>query len=158
MSAGSTPLSQRKRDWFFVVALGALTLGSLTSDVPRALGFTAGAGGINDGYVRLTGDHFFASDPMPLRVRISLSAFVFCPLTAYLTWAFVRGAARARPIALLYGGAMIASMIEFIAWEWSCGTPPERPAAFFLINGPYLLVALLLVARMWGPRPFGLEA
>ncbi len=156
MSSTVIPMSQRRRDWFFVAVLGLLALGSLSSDVPRALGWTSGNGAdANAWYIRVAGDHFFATDPMPLRVRLYLSAFLFGPLAAYLAYAFFRGDARARPVGLLYAGAMIAGMVEFFAWEWASGTPPTHLAVFFAFNGPYLLVPLLVLARMWKPRPFG---
>lgn len=156
MSSPPIPLSQRKRDWFFVVVFAAFTAGSLFSDAPHALGISSGtAGDANATYVRIAGDHFFATNPLPLRVRLYFSAFLFGPVTAYLTYAFVRGAARARPVALLYAGSLAVSVLEFFAWEWASGTPPSHPAVFFAINGPYLLVPLLLAARMWKPRPFG---
>lgn len=152
------PLRRRPRDWFFVVALSLFTASSLFSDAPHALGVTSGAfGDANRFYAEAAGDQYFASNPMPLRVRLFFTAFVCAPVTAYLAYAFARGVARARPVALLYAGTMSVSVLEFFAWESSSGTPPTHLGAFFGFNGPYLVVPLLLLARMWRPRPFGGE-
>jgi hypothetical protein len=75
----------------------------------------------------------------------------------HLSYAIYRGVARARPVALLYAGTMTVSVLEFFGWEWGSGAPPTNLAAFFGVNGPYLVVPILLAVRMWRPRPFGRE-
>ena len=154
-----TPLSSRKRDWFFVVMLAIFTSSSIFSDAFHALGITSGAfGDANAYYAELAGDTFFASNPLPLRVRLYFSAFVFGPITLLLAWGFVRGVNGIRPIALLYAGTMIVGVLEFFGWEWASGTPPSHLIPFFAFNGPYLVVPVLLAIRMWQPLPFGMRA
>lgn len=152
------PLRDRPRDWFFVVAFVLFTSSSIFSDAFHALGITSGAfGDANKAYAEMAGDSFFLSNPLPLRVRLYFSAFVFGPTTAFLVYAFVRGVNGARPIALLYAGTMIIGVLEFFGWEWASGTPPTNLGVFFGFNGPYLLVPLLLAVRMWQPLPFGVQ-
>ena len=112
-------------------------------------------GDANALYADLAGDEFFASNPLPLRVRLYFSAFVFGPVTLALMIGFLRGWNRIRPLALMYAGAMIIGVLEFFAWEWASGAPATRPAVLVAFNGPYLLVPVLLAVRMWRDEPFG---
>lgn len=150
------PLRARKRDYFFVVAFALFTCTSIFSDAFHALGVTGGPfGDANALYADLAGDEFFASNPLPLRVRLYFSAFVFGPVTLALMIGFLRGWNRIRPLALMYAGAMIIGVLEFFAWEWASGAPATRPAVLVAFNGPYLLVPVLLAVRMWRDEPFG---
>lgn len=150
------PIAARKRDWFFVVAFGLFTCSSIFSDAFHALGITSGTfGDANAYYARIAGDTFFASNPLPLRVRLYFSAFVFGPVTAVLTYAFYRGVNGVRPLALMYAGTMVVGVAEFFGWEIASGMPPTNPAVFVAFNGPYFLVPALLAVRMWQPLPFG---
>jgi hypothetical protein len=152
------PLSERKRDWFFVVAFALFTCSSIFSDAFHALGITSGTfGDANAYYAEIAGDTFFASNPLPLRVRLYFSAFVFGPITALLTVAFVRGMNGVRPIALMYAGTMVIGVAEFFGWEIASGTPPTNVGIFIAFNGPYLLIPALLAVRMWQPNPFGVR-
>ena len=153
------PLRERKHDLFFVVAFALFTCSSIFSDAFHALGITTGTfGDANAYYAELAGDTFFASNPLPLRVRLYFSAFVFGPVTAALTYAFIRGVNGIRPLALMYAGTMVVGVAEFFGWEYASGTPATNTAVFVAFNGPYFLVPLLLAVRMWQPNPFGVRA
>jgi hypothetical protein len=153
------PLRERKRDIFFVIAFGLFTCSSIFSDAFHALGITTGAfGDANAYYAEIAGDTFFASNPLPLRVRLYFSAFLFGPITAALTYAFVRGVNGIRPLALMYAGTMVVGVAEFFGWEYASGTPATNTAVFIAFNGPYFLIPLLLAVRMWQPNPFGVRA
>lgn len=150
------PLSERKRDWFFVVAFALFTCSSLFSDTPHALGITTGPfGDANAFYAELAGDAFFASNPLPLRVRLYFSGLVFPLITASLVWAFVKGVNGIRPLALMYAGTMVVGVLEFFGWELLSGQMATNLGVFFGFNGPYFLVPLLLAVRMWQANPFG---
>lgn len=152
------PLSARKHDAFFVVMFGLFTCSSIFSDAFHALGITSGTfGDANAFYAEIAGDTFFASNPLPLRVRLYFSAFVFGPITAALTYAFVRGHNGIRPLALMYAGTMMVGVAEFFGWEWASGTPPTNVGIFVAFNGPYFLVPALLAVRMWRETPFGVR-
>jgi len=153
-----TPIRSRPRDWFFVVVFALFTSTSLFSDAFHALGIVDGTfGDANRAYGEMAGDTFFLSNPLPLRVRLYFSAFVFGPTTAFLTYAFVRGLNGVRPIALMYAGTMIVGVLEFFGWEWASGTPPTNLGVFFGFNGPYFVIPVLLAVRMWQPLPFGVR-
>ncbi|MBK8264752.1 MAG: DUF2781 domain-containing protein [Nannocystis sp.] len=158
MSGPIIPLSQRRGDLLFVVAFALFTASSLLSDALHALAIRPAGFDPNATYAALVGDHYFASNPQTLQVRLYISGFVFAPITAALVVAFVKGWEEIRPLALLYAGAMIVGVSEFIAWDLTSGTPPERLGLFFAFNGPYLLVPLLLAARMWREAPFSRRA
>ena len=152
------PLAQRKRDVFFVVAFAFFAFSSFYSDACYTLhGLEGDAGCVqaNRTYVELAGDGLFATQPGFMRVRTGVSAFIYGPFYLLLIWAFVRGSNWIRLPALLYVGSMVLGVIEHLLWEYALGNPPQRPLAFFAFTLPYLLVPLLLGARMWRPRPFG---
>lgn len=151
-----TPLSARKGDLFFVVFFALFTLSSLFSDTPHALGIEAGPfDEANRTYARLAGDAFFAENPLPLRVRLYLSGLVFPLVTASLVVGFVRGDARVRPLGLMYAGAMVTGVAEFVGWEALSGKMATNLPLFFAFNGPYFVVPLLLAIRFWKDDPFG---
>lgn len=155
------PLAQRKRDWFFVVAFAAFSFSSFYSDACYTLLGLAGDASCvqaNRTYVELAGDDLFAAQPGFMRVRTGVSAFVYGPFYLVLIWAFVRGANWIRLPALLYAGSMVLGVFEHLLWEYALGQPPRHPGVFFAFTLPYLLVPLLLAARMWRPRPFGERA
>ena len=150
------PLSQRRADWFFVVVFALFTCTSLVSDLPHALGWTTGAlADANAAYARAAGDAYFASNPVPLRVRLMLSAFLFPFITTTLSYAFARGLNGVRPLALMYGAVLGFGVVEFFGWEYLSGQMATNLPVFLGANGPYLLVPILLVLRMWRPMPFG---
>lgn len=152
------PLAERKRDLFFVVAFVLFTCSSLFSDTPHALGLTGGPfDEANATYARLAGDAFFASNPLPLRVRLYFSGLLFPFVTATLAYAFVRGLNGVRPLALMYAGTMVVGVLEFFGWEALSGQMATNLPVFFGFNGPYFLVPALLAVRMWKPLPFGVR-
>jgi hypothetical protein len=158
VSVSGIPLSRRRRDWFFVVCFAFFAFSSFYSDACYALyGVDGDAGCIaaNLGYAEATGDRLFASGPGFLRIRTFVSAFVFGPFYLLLVYAFLRGANWIQKPALIYVGAMVVGVCEHLAWEYGLGLPPQRPAAFLAVNLPYLVVPLLLGARMWHAQPFG---
>jgi len=152
------PLSQRKRDAFFIVCFAFFAFSSFYSDACYTLyGMDGDARCVqaNRAYAELAGDGLFAAQPGFLRTRTAVSAFVYGPFYLLLIWAFVRGANWIRKPALLYVGAMLVGVCEHLVWELTLGLAPERPAIFLAINLPYLLVPLLLGTRVWRARPFG---
>ena len=152
------PLSQRKRDWFFVVCFAFFAFSSFYSDACYTVYGTDGDDRCvqaNLAYAELAGDRLFAAQPEFLRTRTAVSAFVYGPFYLLLIFAFVRGANWIRTPALIYVGAMVVGVCEHLAWEFRLGLVPRRPVVFLAINLPYLLVPLLLGARVWRAQPFG---
>jgi hypothetical protein len=156
-STGS-PISQRKRDWFFVACFAFFAFSSFYSDACYTVYGVDGDDRCveaNQAYSEWTGDRLFAAGPAFLRTRTFFTAFVFGPFHLLLVYAFVAGANWIQKPALLYVGAITVGMCEHLAWEWVLGLPPRRPAALLAFNLPYLVVPLLLGVRMWRAEPFG---
>jgi hypothetical protein len=155
------PLAERRSDVFFVVGFAFFAFSSFYSDTCYALfGMSGDAACVraNHAYAALAGDRLFASEPGFLRTRTAVSGFVYGPFYLLLVFAFLRGADWIRLPALVYVGAMVAGVIEHLAWEYTLGLDPERPAVFLAFTLPYLFVPLALGVRMWRPSPFGARA
>ncbi len=160
MPAG-LPLSQRKRDLFFIVGFACFVFSSFFSDACYTLhGLEGDASCVqaNRSYVEMAGDGLFAMQPGFMRVRTAVSAFVYGPFYLLLIWAIVRGANWIQLPALLYVGSMVLGVFEHLIWEFALGNPPQHLGAFFAFTLPYLFVPLLLGVRMWRPQPFGVRA
>jgi hypothetical protein len=155
------PLSRRPRDWFFVACFAFFAFSSFYSDACNAV---YGVNGddrcvqANLAYAELAGDRLFAAGPSFLRIRTFVSAFAFGPFYLLLVYAFVRGANWIQKPALLYVGAMVVGVCEHLAWEFTLGLAPRRPAVFLAFNLPYLVVPLLLGFRIWHAEPFGRDS
>jgi hypothetical protein len=157
----SALVSERPRDWFFVLAFLFFCYASFSSDAWHALGAmddTTFWGRGNLWYARFAGDDFFLRDLACARLNTGISAFVFGPFYILLVYAFVRGRDWIRLPALIYVGAMMHGLVEFMVWEWVIGPPPRHPIGFWLFNGPFAIVPLLLLWRMWRPAPFSRPA
>ena len=84
----------------------------------------------------------------------AISAFIYGPFYLLLVYAFVKGKNWIRPMALVYVGAMLHGMIEYITWEYWLGPAPGEALIFWAFNGPYAVVPILLGMLMWKPNPF----
>jgi hypothetical protein len=149
-------LSERKGDWFFVLAFLLFALTSFVVDLPILLGLDAIQERLAGSYA--DADPLFVSPPPFLYVAMAVSALVWGPLYLYFVWGFLRGRNEIRVPALMYAAALTLAMVMIIAEElWS--PIPEwrtpRPGKFLALNLPYLIVPLLLAVRMRHPFPFG---
>ncbi len=169
------PISERRADWFFVVAF---TLFSITSIVTDSVNGVSGSLDpaspyaierfIYDTYARLA-DPLLILNPPQVRVSAGISAFLWLPLYLFFIAAFVKGWNSVRPLGLVYGGALTHGMITymsegifgFMATEgWAdpaiCAGCVEPNTWYYLAaNLPYLLIPALMIWRMWKPNPFG---
>jgi hypothetical protein len=155
------PLSERPRDWFFVFVFAFFAWSSFYSDAWHALGAiddTTAIGRANLWYMRAAGDDFFVQHHTFAQLNTGISGFLYGPFYLVLVYAFVRGKEQIRLFALLYAAAMIHGFAEFMTWEYTLGFPPRHPLVFWAFNGPYGLVPLLLIVRMWKPNPFSARA
>lgn len=153
----SLPLSQRPRDWFFVLFFALFASTSLTSDTLHGLGLiddTSVLGRANLWYGQVAGDDFFLAKPGYARFGTLMSAFVYGPFYLCLVYAFIKGKDWIRVPALLYVGAILFGTVQFLWWEFSQGQPPRVLPIFFAFYGPYVVVPLLLAVRLRHDRPF----
>lgn len=155
-TATAIPLRERKSDFFFIVVFALFACTSLFGDAQHALGrVEAGNGGAMAWYISASQDHFFAAAHDFTRFSTAISAFVYGPLYLLLVYAFIAGKNFIRPLALVYVGAIAYGTCQFIWWEYAIGPAPGVAAVFWAFNGPYLLIPILLAARMWRAEPFG---
>ncbi len=149
------PLRERKSDFFFIVIFALFAYTSLFGDALHALGWVdAHDGGAMAWYVNASQDHFFAAGHEFTRISTGISAFVYGPFYLLLVYAFIAGRNFIRPMALVYVGAIVQGTFMFVWWEYTIGPPPGVASVFWDFNGPYLLIPILLAARMWRADPF----
>jgi hypothetical protein len=89
------------------------------------------------------------------RATIWIDALYFGPFYAFAIYAFWKGRNWIVVPALVWAGMMLSNVI-IIMFEELIG-PHHTPEAFWVsvANLPWLLVPLLLIARLWGrPEPF----
>ena len=156
----TSPLSSRKRDWFFVCAFSFFAFSSFFSDAWHGLDLldeTSFWGRANLWYGRIAGDDFLLGDHDFARYSTLISGFVYGPFYLALVYAFVKGKNWIRTPAFLYVGAMLHGYFEFMWWEHALGEPPRVPLVFWAFNAPYGIVPILLAVRMWKPEPFAPE-
>lgn len=156
LQARTRPLSERRSDWFFVIAFSVFALTSFLVDLPILLGIEEMQRQIAASYAAT--DPLFVDPPPFLFVAMAVSAVVWGPLYLYLVWGFLRGRNQIRVPALMYAAALSLAMVMIIAEElWSPvpGWATPQPERFLALNLPYLIVPLLLAWRMRHPFPFG---
>lgn len=165
------PLSERKYDWFFVIAFSLFIVTSIVTDSVNGLN---GQLDPNSGYaVERFIYHNYAkyADPLlianPPQVRVSawISAFVWLPLYVYFVLGFVKGWENIRVPGLIYGGALTHGMITYMAegmfgqvaregWQQLPECVEPDLVRYFFTNIAYLLVPALMMVRMWKSKPF----
>jgi hypothetical protein len=95
---------------------------------------------------------------LSIRVMFGIDAFVFGTFYLVLVYAFVRRRNWIRLPALLYGSAMVYSVLVYNLMEaFSERAPETNLPMVLLIGAPYTIIPLLLIHRMWKPDPFGRE-
>ena len=93
---------------------------------------------------------------LSIRVMFGIDAFVFGSFYLVLVYAFVRRRNWIRMPALLYGAAMVYSVVVYILMEaLSEHAAQTNLPMVLLIGAPYTIIPILLVWRMWEPEPFG---
>jgi hypothetical protein len=93
-----------------------------------------------------------------IRVMFGIDAFVFGTFYLVLVYAFVRRRNWIRLPALLYGSAMVYSVLVYNLMEaFSERAAETNLPMVLLIGAPYTIIPLLLIYRMWKPDPFGRE-
>ncbi len=155
----ASALSTRRRDIFFVCCFAFFAFSSIFSDSFHALNLIHGDGfwaRANRWYAEIAGDGFFAAGHGFMRFNTGCSGLVFGPFYLVLVYAFYRGENWIRTPGLLYVGAMMHGVLEFVWWEFTIGPAPEKLLIFWAFNGPYVLVPILLGIRIWRPQPFAI--
>jgi hypothetical protein len=95
---------------------------------------------------------------LSIRVMFGIDAFVFGTFYLVLVYAFLRRRNWIRLPALLYGSAMVYSVLVYNLMEVFGERAAETNLPMVLLIGaPYTIIPLLLIYRMWKPDPFGRE-
>jgi hypothetical protein len=169
------PLSERRLDWFFVVAFSFFILTSIITDSVNGLNSSLDPNSpyfierfVYDAYARLA-DPLLILNPPQVRWSAFISAFVWLPLYFYFLLGFIKGWNGIRVPGLVYGGALTHGMITYIAEGtlgfmategWAdpllcAGCVEPQTWRYLMANLPYLIVPALMIVRMWKPNPFG---
>jgi hypothetical protein len=170
------PLRERRPDWFFVVIFAIFASTSFLFDTANMIGRPNPHS--RNPLARFIYDFAAGIDPVlianPRFVQLTVgfvSALLYGTFYLALIYAFVRGREWIRLPAIFYAGMIVMSGGLYLGVEalgdaplfaLACGPgpgsgfdykSPSMPMSL-AVNGPYPLIALLLVARMWRPHPF----
>ena len=99
MHVRTRPLSERKGDWFFILAFVFFALTSFAVDLPILLGIEEVRDRLTATYA--DADPMFLAPPPFLFVAMAVSAVVWGPLSLYFAWGFLRGRNEIRVPALM---------------------------------------------------------
>jgi hypothetical protein len=156
------PLSHRRFDVVLAVIFAMFTVTSAIADLVPTLGvdFSKPSSNflVNSNYwYAHDADPLFMDPPTWMRIVTGLSAFVYGPFYIVLVYALLRGRNWIQLPAVIYA-TMISSITGIIVFgveffgeaEWQT----QNPAKFLAFNVPYVLVPLVLLARMRKPMPF----
>jgi hypothetical protein len=122
------PLSQRGYDWIFIIVFSAFVFTSFAADLVNAVmrpdphsGYFWARAVYN--LYAVGNDPLLIANPVFLRAMTAISAFLFGPFYVVLVIAFVKGKNWIRPLALVYAGMIVESMIVLLAVEFAGDLP-----------------------------------
>jgi hypothetical protein len=166
------PLRERRYDWFFIVVFTVFIGSSFTGDI---VNMVARPDPDSDFFLARFVYHVYAdgtdplliANPRFLQVGASVSAVVFGTFYVLLVYAFIRGREWIRRPSFIYTGMVVQTtfivvMVGFAgdarlfqevcntAYDYTFTNVPKALA----YNLPYIIVPILLTARMWRPHPF----
>ena len=156
------PLRERRIDLFFAVLFVIFAITSGISDAVPTLGIEMSPDSPNplaraNYWYAIDADPLFMHPPVWMRFVTGLSTFVYGPFYLLLSWCLVKGKNWIQMPAVIYG-TMISSITGVIVLgEEFFGEPQyqtQNAPKFLALNLPYILLPMLLVARMRKPLPF----
>jgi EXPERA (EXPanded EBP superfamily) len=155
-------LRDRRIDIFLAVVFAAFTVTSVISDLLPTLGVDFSHPSQNffvqsNYWYAHDADPLFMNPPDWMRIVTGLSAFAYMPFYVVLVIALITGKNWIQLPSVIYA-TMIASITGIIVFGVEFFGEPElrthNPTKFLLFNLPYVLVPLILLARMRKPLPF----
>jgi hypothetical protein len=156
------PLRERPVDIFFAVIFLAFAVTSVISDLLPTVSIDFSP---TSGNPLVQGNYWYAHDADPLfmhppvwmRLVTGLSAFVYGPFYLVLVFAIVRGRNWIQLPAVIYA-TMISVITGVIVFGVEFFGEPQyqthNPVKFLAFNLPYVVIPLILLARMRKPEPF----
>jgi hypothetical protein len=160
--AANLPLRDRRIDIFFAVIFSAFTITSLISDLLPTVGVDFSQPSDNffvqsNYWYAHDADPLFMNPPFWMRVVTGLSALVYMPFYLVLVYALVTGANWIQLPSVIYAtmiGTITGIIVFGVEFFGEADFRTQNPTKFLLFNLPYVLVPLLLLARMRKPAPF----
>jgi hypothetical protein len=156
------PLRERRVDIVFAVVFAAFTVTSVISDLLPTIGvdFSHPSGNFfvrSNYWYAHDADPLFMNPPDWMRIVTGLSAFVYMPFYVVLVYALLAGRNWIQLPSVVYA-TMIASITGVIVFGveffGEAALRTHNPAKFLAFNLPYVVLPLLLLARMRKPLPF----
>lgn len=156
------PLRDRKIDIFFACVFVIFAITSGISDAIPTLGIEMTPDSPNplaraNYWYAVDADPLFMHPPVWMRIVTGLSAFVYGPFYLVLAWALVKGRNTIQLPAVIYA-TMISALTGIVVFGVEFFGEPEfrttNPVKFLSFNTPYVVIPLLLLARMRKPLPF----
>lgn len=156
------PLKERKLDVFFAVVFVTFAITSGISDLVPTLGIEMAPDSPNplaraNYWYAIDADPLFMHPPTWMRIVTGLSAFVYGPFYLVLAYALLKGKNWIQLPAVIYA-TMISTITGVIVFGVEFFGEPQwqtqNPVKFLSFNLPYVLLPLLLLARMRKPMPF----
>jgi EXPERA (EXPanded EBP superfamily) len=156
------PLRERRIDIVFAVVFSAFTVTSVISDLLPTIGVNFSHP--SDSFF-VQSNYWYAHDADPLfmnppdwmRIVTGLSAFVYMPFYVVLVYALLTARNWIQLPSVIYA-TMIASITGIIVFGveffGEAALRTHNPAKFLAFNLPYVVLPLLLLARMRKPAPF----
>lgn len=152
-----TPLGQRPHDRYLIGCFLLFACTSLFVDRLAALDADFCGEQRMGGALCWYGQHIdplFLANPQWLRVMSGISAYVFGPLYLVIAWAFWRGVEAVRGPALAWAIAILYSLVVHLWMEFFGEHPTPRPVVLLLVYLPYMIVPIIVLARLREARPF----
>ncbi len=156
------PFRERKIDIFFAVLFVVFAITSGISDAVPTLGIEMSPDSPNplaraNYWYAIDADPLFMHPPVWMRFVTGLSTFVYGPFYLLLSWCLVKGKNWIQLPAVIYG-TMISTITGIIVTGVEFFGEPQyqtqNAPKFLALNLPYILLPMLLVARMRKPLPF----
>lgn len=156
------PLRERPIDVFFAVVFLVFAITSGIADAVPTLGIEMSPDAPNplaraNYWYAVDADPLFMHPPTWMRIVTGLSTFVYGPFYPVLSWALITGRNWIQLPAVIYA-TMIASITGCIVFGVEFFGEPQyqtqNAVKFLAFNTPYVVIPLLLLARMRAPMPF----
>lgn len=156
------PLKDRKIDVFFAVVFLTFAVTSGIADAVPTLGIEMSPDSPNflaraNYWYAVDADPLFMHRPVWMRIVTGLSTFVYGPFYVLLAWALIKGKNWIQLPAVIYA-TMISSITGFIVFGVEFFGEPhlqtQNALKFLAFNTPYVVLPLVLLARMRKPEPF----
>ncbi len=156
------PLRDRKIDLFFAVVFLTFAVTSGIADAVPTLGIEMAPDSPNflaraNYWYAVDADPLFMHPPVWMRIVTGLSTFVYGPFYLLLAWALIKGRNWIQLPAVIYA-TMISTITGIIVFGVEFFGEPalrtQNPLKFLAFNTPYVVLPLLLLARMRKPEPF----